>query len=329
MERSKFNFAAVFSLIVLLVYSYITFLGLVYWRNGDILLPLGLTLGFMVIIVVCLLIMCAAKATRWHRIGMIGQVLCGLIIFATFIASAIPFTNFMRVVEKQDTIAQEISNTLDAARNIDKSYIDFANKRINYYKERLEFVSNGKSIRPSEYNECMGRASGESDKEKIENLAKSLKMKLLPDTITVVQNHRQEWLQSASNMSVWNVMLPANIVKINKEVNEWTENYIKLSSVVYMGEESEVNKEPEVNNRPLSSVDDMNEESKFFTYEEFNNNLSTLISFYTELHKPTFMALVLALLGFTIMLLPYITTESSLAGATSGVTSKKSNNSYE
>ena len=35
MNNTKFNFAAVISIIVLLFYSYIVFLGLVYWLDGN------------------------------------------------------------------------------------------------------------------------------------------------------------------------------------------------------------------------------------------------------------------------------------------------------
>jgi hypothetical protein len=194
-------------------------------------------------------------------------------------------------VENHEKIYNEIKNTLNSADSLDESYNRYANDRINNYADKLEFVSSGKSIRPSEYEECMGGAYGDNDNEKINNLKKSLKMKLLPDTITVVQNRRHEWLQSASNMSVWNIMLPSNLQKINEEVKHWTDNYVKLSDVAYKGENAEK-----------------------FSYSEFNSSLSNLTAIYTKLHKPTIMSLILALIGFAIMLLPYFVTEDSLEG---------------
>ena len=115
MNRSKFNFAAVFSLMVLLGYSYLMFMGLVYWREGSIAVPLLITIGFIALVVACLVIMCMSRATRWKRIGSIGQAIFGTIILLAFIASAIPFTNFMDVVASQNRFSEEINHVLDDA----------------------------------------------------------------------------------------------------------------------------------------------------------------------------------------------------------------------
>jgi len=294
MDKSKFSFAAVFSLIVLLGYSFITFLGLVYWQNGNLLFPILITLGFIALVVGCLYVMCMSKATRWKKIGLVGQISFGVIILLAFLASAVPFTNFMRVAEKEKTIIQGIENTFASAKNIDDDYQQYAKQRIENYKSKLQLVSAGRSIRPSEYDECMGGAAGQTDEQKIANLSQSLQNKLLPDSMNVIQQHRQEWLGKIKDMNVWNVMLPANIQKIKEEVSGWSNNYSQLSQVMYKGEEA----------LP-------------YEYQQFDNQLESVTSFYTELHLPTILAVALAILGFAIMLLPYFVTQGDLAGARS------------
>ena len=105
MENTKFNFASVIAIMVLLVFSYITYLGLVYWRGGEFLFPILLTLAFFILVMVCVYVMCLSKATRWKRMGKIGQIFFGFIVLLTFIGTAFPFTNFLRVIEDSERIS--------------------------------------------------------------------------------------------------------------------------------------------------------------------------------------------------------------------------------
>ena len=290
-EKTKFNFAATFSLAILLVYSYISFLGLVYWRQGDILLPSVLTLGFVLIVIGCLVIMSISKATRWKNLGTIGQCFFGLIILAAFVISAVPFTNFMGVLEKQDEIKNEISSSFAAAKQLNVAYSDYARNRLDNYTSTLYEASKSKAIRPSIYKELIGGAAGNSDEQKIKNLSTSLQGKLLPDSMQAIMNKRLEWLEASSQMSVLNIKLPSNLVKISDEVSNWTQNFKDLSEVIYKGENASE-----------------------FEYKDYDSKIQAITSFYTELHKPSFFALLCSFIGFGIMLLPYFMTLKSNAG---------------
>lgn len=296
METSKFSFALVFSVIILLAYSYIMFLGMVYWQNGKIVLPAVLAAAFIAVVLACVIVMCKAKATRWKRIGNLGQVLFGTIILVAFLFSAAPFTNFMDVLGKKGTFETEINNVMTTAEELDSEYMAYAEERLDNYERRLESISAGKNIRPTDYEQYLGRAGGSTDREKIHHLTNSLRMKLLPDSLTDVQIERENWLMNASRMSVWNVMLPSNIAKINAEVSRWTDNYIRLSENTYEGEEAAA-----------------------FQYPQFKTSLQTLTDQYVKLHVPSLLAILLALLCFFIMLLPYWITERDAAAKETGV----------
>lgn len=290
--RSKFNFGAVIALIVLLVFSYITFLGLVYWKNGEIIMPIVIVTCLILIVVSCVMAMCASKATRWKGTGLAGQIVFGLIILATFLFSAVPFTNFMDVISNQQKIKCEIKTMMISAGELDSSYINYANRRLNNYEDRLKLISKGKKIQPSVYSECLRGAAGNSDDEKINSLVKSLKRKLLPDSIRATQAERRLWLEKSSEMSVWNVKLPSNIAKIAAEVERWTDNYGELSQIIYSGE----NAQP-------------------FTYEPFSTAIEELAANYTQFHRPNLISIIAAIICFAIMLLPYWLTEKSIIGS--------------
>ena len=97
-------------------------------------------------------------------------------------------------------------------------------------------------------------------------------------------------------MQELNVMLPANIAKINDEVKRWTANYTQLSQHIYSGEEAEP-----------------------FSYPAFTTSLQKLTAEYVKLHVPSVIAIIAALLCFFIMLLPYLITERDMAAKDSHV----------
>lgn len=307
MQNSKFNFATVFSIMVLLVFSYITFLGLLYWKDGDFLLPILLTLALIALVLGCVYVMCLSKATRWQRIGTIGQVFFGIIVLVTLLAAALPFTNFLSVVQNKDDISTKVSSACNAAVKLDEAYEIYAKERLQSYKDNLLLISKGKNINPSRYQECIGGASGNTDEEKIGELEKSLRNKLLPESTKAIIVERHEWLQSAQEPSVWNPLTPSNIRKVDEQVNGWLDNYKKLSSVSYQGEE----------------------DVKEFDYEGFSSQLSSLTDSYTKFHSPTFLSVIISLICFFIMMLPYIMTRGNLASATSGKNKKNPNVLYE
>lgn len=144
MQNSSFNFASVFAIMVLLVFSYITFLGLTYWQKGNLLLPIILTVALIAIVATCVLFMCKAKATRWKRLGIIGQTFFGLIILIVFALASIPFTNFMDVINNSEEIQGKISNTCEAAESLDKAYAEYVKARIDTYKVTLTTISMSK-----------------------------------------------------------------------------------------------------------------------------------------------------------------------------------------
>lgn len=290
MQNSSFNFASVFAIMVLLVFSYITFLGLAYWQEGDLILPMALSLGLIVVVSFCIYVMCWAKA-NWNR--KVLQIILGLIALIIFLLASRPFSNFINVLNQSDTIKAKMTTMYEAAINLDDAYAEYVSSRISNYKKRLSYVSEMKNVRPSDYQKYLGGAAGANDKARIENLSKSLYSKLMPDSTAKIVRERHKWLIEASNTSVWNPLAAANINKIGEEVDDWKENYRKLSSVIYDGEDAK-----EFNGNESN----------------FNNEFSGLMQIYNGFHAPSAFAMIISLVCFTIMMLPYFVTPVDLRG---------------
>ena len=100
---------------VLLAFTYLTFMGLVYWNKGDIILPLGVSIGLFLLVLMCVLIMRSSRSSRFVIKGSVGQIIFGAIILVAFAGASFPFTNFIRAIENSDVCILMI----DAATGIE------------------------------------------------------------------------------------------------------------------------------------------------------------------------------------------------------------------
>ena len=64
MNDIKFNYAAVIALMVLLVFGYFAFMGLVYWQDGLVIKPLLITAFGIAVAVLCVYVMTESKKSR-------------------------------------------------------------------------------------------------------------------------------------------------------------------------------------------------------------------------------------------------------------------------
>lgn len=295
MNESKFNFAFVFSMVVLLVFAYITFLGLAYWTGGSLTTPIILTLAIIVLVAACVYIMSMSKSTRWTDIGLAGQICFGVIVLAVLLCSSIPFTNFLRVAGEKRQLSELMTQAVESAENLDSAYHGYAEARIAAYRNNLTAIAMAKSTNPAKYAQAFGQASGATDADKINVLTASLSDKLLPSDAGEIVNERHEWIDRAANLNVWNPMTASNINTMKDQMQLWTQNYVTLSEVAYAGENP----------------------SKF-EYNQFDNKLADLTESYQKFRRPSAPAIIISLVCFAIMLLPYFLAQGSLAASKSG-----------
>lgn len=297
---TKFNWALVLSVVVLLIFSYITFLGLVYNDdNGDWKKPLLFSAILVVVVLLCVLAMRWGKQHNNKQTGLIVQLVFGFIILVVFMLSAImPFSSFLRVWHDSDSIVKKVETVCDTAIAMDSTYVKYVDKRVTGYKENLHRIAEGKNNRPSEYRDYLEGASGNTDDEKIESLASSLRKRLLPDSTACIVAKRQKWLNEVKEVKILNPLTAANIIAIDTLVDGkegWRQNYIELSSISYKGE----------NDQSITSFD----------YPQFNSKVQELMSDYrfVPFKAPKFWAIVVALLCCFVMLLPFFAAKISVA----------------
>lgn len=298
MNNSKFNFAAVISIIVLLLYSYVVFMGMVYWKDGHIILGLICSILLIAVVIACVVVMCRARATRWKKLGSIGQFLFGGIILMALIISSMPFAHFFNLVAKQKEINQSFEQSYAYATQINKAYTNYVEARKD---KTREFLSNldatkGKSD-PKLYRDVFAMPGSGSHSDKINRMITNLERTLLPDVLIKANEQNATRLKEGAKMSVWNVAMPNYINSMIEGVNKNVQTYTELSKKAH-GYKGDNNSEP-------------------FKYEEFSNQNLKLKSMLTTMSMPSIISIIAALLCFGFMLLPYYLVEQDLAAGTS------------
>ena len=301
MNNTKFNFAFVISIIILLLYSYIVFMGIVYWKDGNILKGVIYSLALIVVTLVCIIIMCKAKATRWQRIGTIGQIVFGCVILAALALSSMPFAHFINLVTKQKEVSTAFEKAHKYGSESVKAYQDYVKERETKTRDSLYAIDAGHGERnPQEYEAIFGLPGNDSNQQKIDRMINSLHKTLLPDSITQANTEGLRTLEQGAKMSVWNIAMPHYINSIDQMVKTNVETFNKLSKNAhgYRGD----------NNYPA------------FTYEKYTDQNSQLKGMLTKMSMPSVVSIIAALLCFAFMLLPYYLVDRDLAR---GTTSKR------
>lgn len=289
MEKAKFSFAWVIAIIALIAYSYISFMGLVYCQYFPAIYCAILVALFDIIIIFLISLMSKARHSRWRRLGIIGQVLIGLIVLVMLLASSVAFSHFSRIISQKDEIRSTYSSAIEDAQNLGGKYDQYVEDRCQKYTASLQGLKAGSL----EYNALFKNSislqlSKDAVIEKCEqNLRKLLKGSNNTDDLL---QKRELWLENES-ASIWNLNLPANIRDITSSVNRWLENYRELSSLSYTGEEN----------------------TTTFEDASFNINIKKLDSICKNITLPSIWAILLALISYGLILLPWIVTSRNIA----------------
>lgn len=211
MRKFNLNWGVMLAAIVLLGYTYISFLGMLYKVDGVMWKAVLYAVVVIALVSACVYVMVSAKVTKSKMAGLVGQLVFGGIILATFLVSGGPFTSFLKVAGSQNEITEEMANVKSAASGLDVDYNQYVEMRVQDYKSSLP---DGNELK-----------------------VQSLQRRLGPDSIADVQQQRKEWMDQIEGMSIWNIKLPQNLQYMKQCVSDWTDNYKDLSNIAYDNEQ--------------------------------------------------------------------------------------------
>ena len=285
MEKAKFNFAWVAAIIALLAFSYISFMGLVYCQFYGVGLCVLVTLALDALIIFCVRLMCKAKHTRWLRLGLLGQIVFGLIVLVLLLGTSVMFAHFTRIVNQREIIQNTYVAAVEDAQNMGEKYDAYVNERCASYSSALKNLSSSSANYKSLFSNSLslGFSKDAIITKCVDYLRNLLKGS---NENSDILSKRSQWLENVS-ASVWNLSLPSNIRDITQSVNKCKE----LSSKRYTGE-----------------ID-------VLTFEDssFNKNVSSLKELCTKIGTPSILSIILALICYGLILLPWIVTPKNIA----------------
>lgn len=232
--NNKFGISLVLSGIAMLLFSYISFLGLGYFLEGyfesldlpqalptfisevDSLLVLYLfiIISYNVLLVIMLCLMCASKSKRNKTIGLPLEIVSGIIIVAMLLVGSIPFMKFLYIFEQEDTLLEEVEQMRKSAFDVDEDYVEYVNNRISNY-----------------HNRCVDYHGEDSEQVEI-----SLYRRLIPLNYDKIKEARESWLEQMASVSIWNPCTAHNVKAVMRASEDWTKEYNKLSSLSYQYE---------------------------------------------------------------------------------------------
>lgn len=293
-EKLKFSWGHIVAFLALIFVSYISFIGITYLTNGNFLMSF---LGMVIIDVFLLLFFIGGQMMKGteHKFNR-NIVFERIFIFGSpliFILSMIPFSHFWSVRSHNDEIVREFTEAISLSKQLFNDYEQYSDGRVINYEEMLNRVISNKNIRRNEFANC-GFTSGKESFQK-ENMLKTLRLQLRSENYDSLKNVAIQWIElSNAGASTWNVFLLGNTKEIKSAIGDWQKQLVTFSVKKQANEE----------------FNDYNEAKSFSDVSDSVNKAQTgldnLKEQYTKLAAPNFVAIVVELLIYFMLLFPYI-----------------------
>lgn len=275
--------------IALLGFAALTFLGLNYHFEGNSVLSVAIVLIGAAILVSCLVKICRTKRMIGSGTSVLKEGIYILAVMAICFAGSMPLSSFMRVLDHKKEFQANVDSTVMVVKTIGPSYRDYANERVSNYRNHLQRLYEGSA----DYDRELSGAAGDTKRQKIDAVTRSLQRRLLSDDMMTIEQHRAEWLEGLHDVDVWNVFTPRNIALVANASERWVGEYRRVSELMYAGEECEP-----------------------FSMPELQGRMSEFIKAYTALDIPDTRGMAISLTALALMMTPYFLIRRNTKGRT-------------
>ena len=280
-KKLPFSFGHTVAIISLIFVSYITFMGLMYWNEGNFTPSIISTLAIGVILYTLLIFLQKLKGTSKNfKTAILLERIFLIVFIISCIGAFIPFSHFWTVYDNRKEIEAEFDDALGKSRNIFSEYEKYANERIEDYRLDLNRVVNSKKNNPSQYKEY-GFSEDFDDYVQLNNFESLLQQILLSENYRQLDSLASGWMNSVDrNATVWNPFLLKRAKEINDNIGKWN------STLREMSEETCGNEQAEPFDHEVS-------------FAKFND-------YYTHLGAPSIITILIGLVCYLLLLTPYM-----------------------
>lgn len=290
MKKTKVTLANVLLIVAAIGFGFGCYLSVNFLTLGDTKQSL---IGAVIISLVLAGLAFAAQkfktANRSFRTNIILEIVALLLFIGAAFIAVQPFSHVFTVFKQKEDVENKVIENLNQAQKMFDSYEDYATKRENTYKSTIKSVVAAKQVNPSEYKNY-GFDNNRPDDKQIETKVFTLHAKLFPsnyknDSIPKngIKGAAINWLDKVKKNLKSDFGFTFGIVKILNEVplkiKDWKTKLTDFSEFRAKGETA-----------------------KNFDYPL---NFNTVKKQLTKKGTPTLLSVVLALVAYMLMLLPY------------------------
>ncbi len=283
MNTSKITLAYVLSILAILVFSFICYLGFNFRSVGD--LGSSIIQATITAILLSFTVFGATllKQTNKHfKLSFIFEILLVAIFTVVIIGyAATSFSHYFAVSKNKVDIQNGINTTVSNAETMFKSYEEYVEERKNRYASRLESAVNNQFGFPDDFVNMGFLNNGIDLEQQRKEKLFMLNADLYPQNYNQIKAEYEKVIKNArSNVEVWKPMAVVSVVKhLDEKVPVWQNTLKDLSKHRAVGEIAE----------------DFNIEIDVDSVKsKFNQNYSGLI-----------ITWLLALIAWGLMLFPY------------------------
>jgi hypothetical protein len=231
MIQSKFSLADLLTVLGTLIFGFFCFFSFNFLTQGDT--TTSLVWASVIALVIGGLAFGAKLLKRtsrnfktyiiWEWILLFFFVLIGII-------AIFPFSHYFAVSEQKEEIQQQLISNITQAESMFVKYEEYANNRIDKYKNNLNSIVNAKIVNSSEYLNCKF-VEGTDDNIQIENKVFTLIVHLYPSNYQEMEQVDSIWLaDSKKAVGDWS---PSGVVKVmntvKAETTSWKEQLSNYS----------------------------------------------------------------------------------------------------
>ena len=267
----KFSWGHIIAFIALIFISYVSFMGITYLTDGDFIYAGIGVFAVNLFLIMFFIVPQVLKGAdeRFSQKIVVERVLIFLspIIFA---ALMIPYAHFWTVFEKRGEVETTFSESIRTTKQMFNSYERYANSRIKEYDEMLAHTK-------------------VSDVQR-SNRVEALRLQLVDGNYNELKNSAIDWIDNATEATVWNVFIMGNIKEIEAAIEKWNTSLNSFSGKIMLDEPDGI--------EPFSS--------SVPSVVAAKDNLENLRSVYTTMEKPTIIAIAVGILLYLLLLFPYV-----------------------
>lgn len=262
-EKLKFSWAHIIFYIALVLSSYVSYLGLVYMRDGEMVTSALILLALDIVLLVLFQYAQRLKATDhdFHKHAIIERIVMALTP-ALFALMVIPFSHFWNIYNQRDEAEIVFRTSIKASSDIFDQYEKYARNRIDTYGAQNKKFSSISNV----------------------NRAEGLRLQLLGSQYIQTKSEVTDWINRAQGVTIWNVYMVANIKTISNCMESWSSLLNSYSTHIVSDEKEGVPFSTEVKD----TIAKLNNISEFYTKRTGPSTISCImmISLYLLLLLP-------------------------------------------